>query len=255
MELDILPELVEGFAANIVAYAALLAAIATITMALLELLKAVLRLRLTYHRRMVRDWLGDERRYEELLVLSVAGVDSAGALFDQPTDRMMGQIQSATSVVMDFPMLYPALYEFLTGEPASAAAARETDLAGTTHGTTSDAAIWLDFAARLEASGGDTGAGDLRLEGIGRATRARNRLDHFVTRRLDAFQTRTEYIWARINQGAAVVGAAVFILVLLARVGIDTSWLQSVLLATFGGMLAPFAKDVVAALTGLRARR
>ena len=127
MELDILPELVEGFAANIVAYAALLAAIATVTMALLELVKAALRLRLSYHRRMIREWIGEGKRYEELLILTVAGVDSAGALFDQPTDRMMGQIQSATNVVMDFPMLYPELYEFLTGEPSSRAAARETD--------------------------------------------------------------------------------------------------------------------------------
>lgn len=255
MDLEILPELVEGFAANIVAYAALLAAIATVTMALLELLKATLRLRLTYHRRMVRDWLADERRYEELLVLSVAGVDSAGALFDQPTDRMMGQIQSAASVVMDFPMLYPALYEFLTGEPASAAAARETSGAGTTHGSTSDAEVWREFAQRLEMSDGDGGAGGPALDGVARATRARSRLDHFVTRRLDAFQTRTEYIWARMNQAAAVVGGAVFILVLLARTGIDASWIQSFFLAVSGGMLAPFAKDVVAALSGLRARR
>ena len=103
MELDILPELVEGFAANIVAYAALLAAIATVTMALLELVKAALRLRLSYHRRMIRQWIGEGKRYEELLILTVAGVDSAGALLVQPTDRMMGPIQSATNVVMDFP--------------------------------------------------------------------------------------------------------------------------------------------------------
>lgn len=255
MELDILPELVEGFAANIVAYAALLAAIATVTMALLELVKAVLRLRLSYHRRMVREWIGDERRYEELLVLTVAGVDSAGALFDQPTDRMMGQIQSATNVVMDFPMLYPELYEFLTGEPSSAAAARETELSGKTRGKTSDAEVWREFAIRLEASDGEGGAGAPPLEGIGRATRARTRLDHFVTRRLDAFQTRTEYIWARANQVAAVVGAAVFILVLLVRVGIEASGLQAFFLASFGGMVAPFAKDVMTALSGLRARR
>lgn len=255
IQFDILPELVEGFAANIVAYAALLAAIATITMALVELVKVVLRLRLIYHRRMVQDWLGDERRYEELLVLSVASVDSAGALFDQPTDRMMGQIQSATSVVMDFPMLYPALYEFLTGEPASEAAARETSLAGRTHGTTSDAAVWREFAARLEEVDGDSGPNAPPLKGIGRATRARNRLDHFVTRRLDAFQTRTEYIWARMNQIASVLGAAIFILVLLTRSSIETSALQSFFLAVSGGMIAPFAKDVVSALSGLRARR
>lgn len=254
MNVDILPELVEGFAANILAYAVLLAAIATITMALLELVKAVARLRLNYHKRMVEQWVSSRDCFQELLVLTVAEVKSSGALFDQPTSKMMGQIQSACSVVMDFPLLYPNMYRFLTDVPTSEAAARETGGGTGAGGRTSDADTWRDFAARLDQPRGEGAPDGAPPPGIEAATRARARLDHFVTRKLDAFQTRTEYIWARANQVAAVVAAAVFIWVLLRTPEIGASWRQAAILAAFGGMLAPFAKDVVSALSGLRAR-
>lgn len=238
--LDILPTIVEGVAGNILAYAVLLAAIATIAMALLELLKAVTQARRHYHRAEVAKWAGDA--YEELLLLAVAGVDSAGALFDQPTDKMMGQIQSAANVALDFPELYPVFYGFLTTAPQSRATAADSR----------DAEVWRDYSRTLDL---DRTPDDRLPEGAQAAMRARSRLDHFVTRKLDAFQTRTEYIWARVNQVVALLGCGTLIYFVLHRSNLpNLSVPQTFFLVVFGAMLAPFAKDVVTALTGLRAR-
>src|SRR3989304_5477837 len=55
-----LAKALEGFAGRILDYALVLAAIGTVTMALLELLKAVGRARYVFNRRMVERWLGAE---------------------------------------------------------------------------------------------------------------------------------------------------------------------------------------------------
>src|SRR3989304_6331356 len=52
-----LAKALEGFAGRILDYALVLAAIGTVTMALLELLKAVGRARYVFNRRMVERWL------------------------------------------------------------------------------------------------------------------------------------------------------------------------------------------------------
>lgn len=250
--LDILPKIVEGFAANIVAYAALLAAIATITMSLLELVKALpfIRARLRYHHVMIERWINDEKAYRDLLLLTVAEVDSASALFDQQTDKMMGQVQAASNVAIDFPDLYANLYEFLTRVPKSPAAEKETGV-GQSEIKPEDPKIWRDYSRLLDKDRSD----DKLPDGAQAAMRARARIDHFVTRKLDAFQTRTEYIWARANQYTAVLGCAAFILILIYRSQmLNVTAFQGFFLATFGGMLAPFAKDLMTALSGLRAR-
>jgi hypothetical protein len=242
---DLLPPLVGGFTANILAYAVLLAAIATIIMALLELTKALLHLRLFYHRYMISKWLNDDQRYNELLILAVGEKDDSSMLFDQPTDKLMGQIQAVANVVMDFPHLYPALYEFLTHIPQAGSSLS---------GEKADSKIWSEFSRHV-SSLQERDKQELQL-----ATQARARLDHFVARKLDAFQTKTEYKWARLNQLVSVVGSAIFICALLVKleeskaVKGDYSASQIFLLSAFGGMLAPFAKDVVSALSNLRAK-
>lgn len=247
--LEILPKLVDGFTSNLVAYAVLLAAIATITMALLELVKAlpIVSARLRYHQHQVRKWVGPDT-YRELLVLAVASVDSADALFDQPTDKMMGQIQAASNVALDFPDLYPNLYAFLTRTPESRGAEKETGV-GTTPGESDDATRWREYSRTLDR---DRTTDELP-PGAQAAMRARARLDHFMTRKLDAFQTRAEYFWARGNQYVAFVACAIFVYVILTSVP-GLTVVQRILLASAGGMVAPFAKDIVSALSGLRAK-
>ncbi|HJQ35838.1 MAG TPA: hypothetical protein VKB93_01735 [Thermoanaerobaculia bacterium] len=235
-----LATLIDHWTTHILDWALVLAAVATITMALLELLKAILAVRRRYHERRIRTWLGPGDTYGEMMMLAVGGGGAPQALFDQPTNKMMGQIQAAANTALDFPDRYPAFYTFLTVEPGTRAA-------------TSDQDIWREFCARVERGERIDPENTEFSADVSRATRARARLDHFVARRLDAFQTVTEYLWARGNQAVAVAGATIFLLFLLAahrplNVGL-------VVIAFFGGTISPLAKDVVAALGDLRTRR
>ena len=239
--LDRLPTVVEGIAGIILSYAVVLAAIATITMALLELFKVVFSARRRFHERRLAEWVRSPAAMDELLELTVADRGSAQALYDQPTDRMMAQIQAAAGVALDFPQRFPALFGFIAS--TSRAPASAADGGGTIE--PSDAETWREFSAR------DVDATDVTPE-LRKATQARARLENLAQRKLDAFQTRTEYMWARNNQYVAVFAAGVFIFFALYN-GLG-DLLQVAVLSAVGGMVAPVSKDVVTALTNLRAR-
>lgn len=93
----------ERLSDQILDVALILAAVATISMALLELLKVIVRARPVFHRRRVLTWVDSPTTYDELMMLAVGGGGTANALFDQPTDKMMGQIQSARTPRSTFP--------------------------------------------------------------------------------------------------------------------------------------------------------
>ena len=225
-----LASVVDNIADRTLDYAVLLAAIGTLAMAVLELLKGAFGLRRHYHRKRVAAWMPDAACRAELLLLAAGGEEGADALYDLPPERMLGQIQAAANVALDFPDRYAAVYRFLTqGGP--------------------DGEVWGRFAA--------SGAAE-RDAAAREAQAARARLGNLVARRLDAFQTRTQYRWARINQGLAVaIGAGISGYALAStsafRSGNDFAALAG--LSLLAGMLAPFAKDVVSALAGLRAQR
>lgn len=244
--LKLIAEVLEGFSGKVLDYALVLAAVGTVAMALVELLKALVRARLLFHRVMVERWIRrDAPVRRELLALAVCGAENAAALYDQPSQKMLGQIQAAANVALDFPTVYPALYAFLTEGSA-------------TVGTAADHDTWREFAPRLAQAAPAEGPSRLAFEAESRVcTQARARLGNLVTRRLDAFQTKVEYLWARGNQIVAVVGGALLLYYTL-PVGTDARPVPAVTrlaLAALGGLVAPFAKDVVNALTGLRARR
>lgn len=204
-----------------------LAAVATVVMAVLEAVKAIARARYIYHRLLVRNFLG-QNAYQELLSLTLGRAKNPGPLLDQQTDKLMAQLQAAANLSLDFPNEFPALYDVLT------------TLA---NGKRTDAATWKAFSAAVEA--GTLNPSDpAKAAQVAAATRARTRLDHVVARKLDSFQTKTEFWWARLNQLVAIAGAAVVLLRLN----------QSFLIAVVGGMVAPVAKDVATALSGLRSK-
>jgi len=95
-------------------------------------------------------------------------------------------------------------------------------------------------------------------ESAGRAAQqARVRLGNLIARRLDMFQNRTQYRWARLNQLTSIIAGATLTAYALASTNkIDSlkDFIALVLLSLLAGMLAPFAKDVVAAISGLRAK-
>lgn len=239
-----LPNQIENFSTLILSHALLLAAIATIAMALLELVKALTRARMFYHRGVIRRWISGNA-YADLIFLTVGDGKSANALFDQQTEKMMGQIQSAATVALDFPQVYPSLYRFLT-EPGVVPRGTSADKMTATNQRQADVKTWLDYAPKLEKDRPQD-----QLPGGGQAAmRARARLDHSVTRKLDALQIRTLYLWARANQTVSVLGSSVLVLAFLN----DPDPVRKVFLAAAGGMVSPFAKDVVTALSGLRTK-
>lgn len=234
-------------------WALLLAAIATMTMALVELAKVIVSARRRYHEYRVTKWVAPAKAYEELLDLAVGGSGSKNALYDQPTNKMMGQIQAAANTAMDFPTRYDALYAFLTAPPAAG-----TDTpppAEDARAAERDERLWAEFCRSLEAGQKIDPNNEAQASIIAAATRARARLDHFVARRLDAFQTVTEYQWARANQFVAVLAAALFLMYLLNLNAPGGLTVRMFFVALVGGMIAPLAKDLVEALSGLRARR
>jgi len=247
-------ELVQAF----IQYGLILVTVATVAMAFLELVKAVTRARLWFHRWRIRRWIRrarpdrEDQIYRQLLTLAASDVQNDSGLFDQSTDKMMGQIQAATSVAMDFPSNYTAFYEFLT-QPPAAPESPEPSKEPPGRATT-DQDLWRNWVNSLEqdpaAKVADSRTDDGPSAKSIAANSARARLDHFVARKLDAFQSSMVYEWARLNQLVAVVGSTVFLLFVLQDIQPDV--VKRICIAVFGGMIAPFAKDFVSALQRLR---
>lgn len=233
-----LGKILEGISEGILAYATILAAVGVLAMALLELIKGVFRLRRHYHAAQVKNWIADDSVYRSLLALAVGGEGNAGALFDQTTSKMMGQIQSAANIALEFPDNYPEFFRHITRIPGQ-------------DGIERDMESWRTYC--LRATRGDLSKdnpADQQL--IREGTQARARLDHLVARKLDAFQNATEYRWALINQIISVVLGTMILWYALSETDAPR-W--TYVLAVMGGLVAPFAKDVVSALSGLKATR
>jgi hypothetical protein len=175
-------------------YALLLAAIGTLSMAFMELLKGLTSTRRHFHRWELSKWMSDPVCRRELLALAAGGEQYANVLFDQPIERMMGQIQAAASLALEYPYRYLHLYDFLTKEDIQFKSA----LSG---GMQNDNELWARFVTQMEREGiTNDEAQRLKQESDGRAAQqARVRLGNLLARRLDTFQNRTQYRWTRVN--------------------------------------------------------
>ena len=239
---------VENLSGTILDYALLLAAIGTIAMALLELIKSVTYWRRHFHRRRIEHWLATAPEstvaQQQLMLLAAGGPGNANVLYDQTTAKLMGQIQAAANVALDFPSKYPAFYEFIAAIPEIREMRDDGD----------DAKIWRRFSVeRMEGRPRKTSlADDMQARG---AAQARARLGNLVSRKLDVLQNEIEFDWARLNQLWSVAGGGALLAWVLLNQKTPPSPELIVLLSLLGGLVAPFAKDVVSALTSLRARR
>ena len=245
MDTNTIAATVESFSGKILDYALLLAAIGTIAMALLELIKSVTFWRRHFHRKRIERWLAtapdSKAAYQQLMLLAAGGLESAAVLYDQPTAKLMGQIQAAANVALDFPSKYLAFYEFIAAAPQ----VRESG---------DDARLWRKFSEeRMEGRPRKVSAADdVQARG---AAQARARLGNLVSRKLDVLQNQIEFAWARLNQLCSVLGGGALLGWVLLQQQPAPSPQLVVLLSLVGGMVAPFAKDVVSALSGLRARK
>lgn len=243
---------IDRIAASTLDYALLLAAIGTLSMAFIELVKGLTGLRRHFHRSQFNRWMQDPASRRETMILATGGERYANVLFDQPIERMLGQIQAAANLSLEFPDRYPHAYAFFTKEDLEVRKAHTA-----AHGR-SDSELWAEFAERTAREGITTKAARERLEEETRAAQqARVRLGNLIARRLDAFQNRTQYIWARGNQLAAVTTGALLSAYVLTRAK-DVTGPEDVFalvcLSLLAGMVAPFAKDVVSAISGIRTK-
>ena len=259
----------------ILRYAITLAAISALSMALIEMLKALLSWRDRFHKRWVRGWVqsvsvpgqaferinlpcpdGDaafhERVYTQLIRRTTGEtVDPAAmarpiewtpwvispgnALFALELEKMMGQIQDAADTALGHPHVYAELYLLLS------AGADLDDIANWFHWAQQPPVRTANDAA-LAKSQADTYA----------------RLRQFIRRRLDAFQLTAGYQWQTGNQVASVLLGAVLLfgsLMSLARINPPQSllgWVGLVFASLIGGIMAPVAKDLVIALKRIR---
>ena len=262
-------DIVNKFSEAALSYAVLLAAIGTITMAVIELYKSVRNSRLHFHKKRTRLWLRadeDPTAYSEMLSLATGHplketftrtqtvgfaklatgeVHSSDVIFDQPTDKMMGQLQAAVNIVLDFPRKYKALFAFLTGSESA-------------NMLQDDAQLWMEYCSKSSAGASTSESGKEEDKLLAReAAQARARLANLVARKLDGFQNETQYLWAEYNQRASVAIGTAFLLYVLPQVDSakHLGWLGIVILSVCGGMVSPFAKDIVTALSGLNAKR
>jgi hypothetical protein len=237
-------------------YALFAAAVGTVVMALLELVKALVYARRRFHEYEMRRWLDKRKTYHvfdilrfnpstgsspwrEFCALVTGGYATTRAVFDQPIEKLMAQIQAACNMALDFPDRYPALFAFLTRRPAVSHEDPATE-------AVEDAVLWRE-AAKMRGEGDTQATVKMRA-----GAEARARLQNLISRQLDALQTEVHYRWSRGNQLVATAAASslTFFILFAAipdRSGSNT--LIAVLLSLFAGLVAPFAKDVVSGLS------
>jgi hypothetical protein len=224
-------------------YAASIAAVSTLSVAVVEFLKAVLDVQRWYHEARLRSWL-PRSAFEQLAFLAIGDWRSLDALCAQPIEKMMGEIQPAANIALDSPDQYPELFRFLTstdlyrsqpdGEADFAEADRRHHMARARNPPPPRAP--------------DEPPGPEARE----AAKARLRLANLVSRKLDAFQLRTEYYWNRGNQLAAIGVSVALVFFALISTGVWT--VPKLAFGLVSGLTAPFMKDFATNLSRFASR-
>ncbi|CUS32849.1 hypothetical protein [Candidatus Nitrospira nitrificans] len=249
----------DGFAKIALDWALLLAAVGTLSMVLIELIKSLFMARRLYHNLAVWAWFRrcPEHRFalfcwlkqhpthedarRECLELSAGEFRDARGWYDQPSDQLFSQMQASTNVALRSWPRYPNFVNFLVGR-SSWGRVNETSLK---HGEGKQAPEEISSAhLKRNSDGGkvleDLGSGDSP--------------EYFLAqRRIDTLRIYTEWRWARLNQLAAIGISA---LLLIAFQSPKTEGLcDSIMLGILAGLVAPFAKDVATRLSSLSPRR
>jgi hypothetical protein len=233
-------------------YLTTISAIGVITMAVIQTAKDMLPLRRWFQGRRFREWLAEGVReanaadrsttlaaraeagnvaldagVAERRIVSLASDGDADALYTLPVEQMCGQISAALQVVLE----YPARDRNVVAIVASEATAE--DLAALFNGQPAAEAGRAEF------------------------TGAKTRVMHQFQRAIDAFQIATSYRWKLMIQVISLVLSGVLTFVAMQmRFHVGTSyvgaWGAVLVGAIMAGFLAPVARDITAALQGLR---
>ena len=242
--------------ALLLSYALILTAVGTLAMAIVEIIKSVFFGRKWFNQWRVGAWTrdgagrGGDAVLSELLLLAAGAHSNPRALYDQPVEKMMGQVQAAANVALEYPQEYPHLYDWLTAVP------KRYWSKGASNATESDGVNWRQHAQavkRIRALPAGAKPKPREMAAAQDASRARARLNNLVARKLDAFQNQTQYRWERFNQIAATVVSVLVFLFALWESNITAGGFASqIALALPAGVIAPFAKQLAGSLSSFR---
>lgn len=238
-------EAVQTVAGGAFPFATALAAVGVLSMAFLQTVKDVFPLRRWFQAAWVSAWLRDQATRAgsgveavgaeaDLIRLGTSG--DRAALYDLPIEQVAGQMNAAAQLVLDFPWDHEHLFRCL------AAQANPDD-------------IRTLLQSRPPARGPRR---EWSAEERSALIDARNRVTHQVQRSLDGLQISAGFRWKLYLQVASIVVSGLLVwagLMLFVTEPIDVFVRHLplyVATAIVGGFVAPVARDLVAALEGLR---
>lgn len=218
-----------------------LAAIGTVSMALLQVAKNALPLRSRFQLLTLRKWMGERcddvtTAEKDLIKLTMAG--DAEAFYDSSIEDLSVQMKGAVPLILDYPDRHEALLRCLARESGPG----DIDLLL----SPPPADVFLKPPAHCTPD---------EKEAIRQYAAAKTRVGRQVRCAIDAIQARIEFRWKRrlqilSHQLSAVLG---FIAVLAAaksdaKPGIVSSIGVAIMVGFLAGCVAPVARDLVAAV-------
>lgn len=231
--------------------------IAALSMALIQTAKNMLPLRQWFQRHSVSGWLATrsrtarsasplinlEQAKSDLVHLTTAG-DSV-ALYSLPIEQLCGQINAASQVILDYPVRHWDLLRCLASQ------SDPNDLAII---NPPNPATQLARKALLRKPA--VTLTDDEHNQVDDLVAARNRLSHQIQRAVDALQISIGFRWKFWMQLASIVLSAILAALAVIASGHRVSSAHALwfiaLAATFSGVLAPIARDLVATIEQVR---
>jgi hypothetical protein len=215
-----------------------LAAIGTVSMALLQIAKNILPLRSAFQRKALREWLrtrgedaaGDAEK--DLIELTTAG--DAEAFYNSSIEDLCGQMKGAVPVILDYPDKHEKLLRCL----ASEASDKDTVL------LLNPPAMDLFFKPAAHSTREEKE--EVRLYAA-----AKLRVGVQVRCAIDAIQSHVGFRWKRRLQILSLLLSAALGLIALfvsADAGVYPSIGATLVVGLLAGFLAPVARDLVAAV-------
>lgn len=263
--LSLPPTLVGDLNSDIVKSLGFLAAVGSLSMAFVQVLKDIGPFRQWFNRGFLGTWFqqrlsGQPRRgrvlgwvrrrsgnssidgavdggLAELVDLAAGG--SELALLDLPVEQLCGQLNSASQVALEYPNRFPHLFDVLVSGADTA------DIAVVARGNPASIDYPMRTGRAVPGALDQKDPKQLYLE-------ARARIGQYVQRSIDAIQIRLGARWKWWLQLASFASSAV--ITYAALLESKAPWGPQDLLAgcILGGFLAPIARDIVAAVQSQR---
>lgn len=215
-----------------------LAAIGTISMALLETAKNIFPVRRRFQEARfcaflkVKNCQTFEKAEQDLVDLVAAG--DRFAFYNSDIDQMCSQVKNGLTAVLDYPTLHEALISCLASK------ASKEDIKLLFHPPHPD--IFLKAAQHSTPD---------EKEAIRQFAAAKTRVGVEMRCAVDAVQSSISFRWTRLMRLTALVLSAVVGVIALhlgARPGFAPSFGATVVIGLLAGFLAPVAKDLVSAV-------